>query len=266
MRIDVLGTLSVTAGGHRREIRAGKVRAMLATLALDAGRSVSHEELAEELWCGHQPKGNARNALQAHATRLRRVLDRSADDAPAVLRSVGNGYLLDVPRECVDSNTFLDLAARGAAAVRHRPERAVEQLQASLQLWRGPALLDAGDGLRCRGSAALLEERRLAVWEDLVSARLSLGDDRQAVADLRPLVFRHPLRERFCEQLMLALYRAGRQGEALELFRRTRRRLDDELGVLPGMALRQRHAEILAHDPALLLATADAPKPAVRTG
>lgn len=249
MQIDILGPVSVTVRAHRQEVRANKLRAMLAILALEAGRAVSHADLADELWLGDQ-LGNARNALQANATRLRKLLGQPGD---TVLRAVRNGYLLDVPSDTVDGNRFLDLAAQGSAELRTNPRHALELLQTSLALWRGPALLDAGDGLRCRGAAALFEERRLAVWEDVVSARLATGDERQAIAELRQLVAQNPLRERFCEQLMLAFYRSGRQGDALELFQRTRQWLDRELGLQPGILLRRRHAEILAHDPVLSL-------------
>ncbi len=129
-------------------------------------------------------------------------------------------------------------------------------MQAGLHLFRGPALLDAGDGLRCRSAAALFDERRLAVWEDLISARLAIGDERRAVAELKQLVGQHPLHERFRDQLMLALYRSGRQSDALELFHQTRRLLDQELGLRPGLALQRRYAEILAQDPALTLPSA----------
>ncbi|GGO37545.1 hypothetical protein GCM10012286_11190 [Streptomyces lasiicapitis] len=259
MHINILGPVSVATDGKRTGIQANKVRAMLATLALDAGRAVSHGDLADELWAG-QPLGNTRNALQAHATRLRKALDdgRPPERGTAVLRAVRGGYLLDVPPGCVDGNRFLDLATRGAAALPVAPERAIELLQAGLELWHGPALLDAGDGLRCRGAAALFDERRLTVWEDLVRARLAAGEASRAVAELRRLVAEHPLRERFCELLMLALYRTGRQADALELFHATRRRLDEELGVRPGIVLQRRHTEILSQDPALSLSTVTA--------
>ncbi|WP_239070174.1 MULTISPECIES: AfsR/SARP family transcriptional regulator [unclassified Streptomyces] len=252
MEIYILGLVSVSAHGGRTEIRANKVRAMLATLALDAGKAIAHVELADELWSG-QPVGNTLNALQATATRIRKVLDDpgSSPKSPTVLRAVRNGYLLDVPPACVDGNRFLDLAAQGSAMLHNQPEQALELLQSSLELWRGPALLDAGDGLRCRGAAALYDERRMTVWEDLISARLAVGDERQAISELQQLTAQYPLRERFCELLMLALYRTGRQGEALDVFQTTWRRLDEELAVQPGIPLQRRHAEILAQDPAL---------------
>ncbi|MBQ0866109.1 BTAD domain-containing putative transcriptional regulator [Streptomyces smyrnaeus] len=249
MDIDILGPLSVSCEGRTIGVRASKVRAMLATLALEPGHVVSHVELADELWAGH-PVGNPRNALQAHATRVRKVLGLPAGDA-ALLRAVPNGYLLNVSRDRIDGNRFLDHAVRGSEALAGEPERALRHLEAALGLWRGPALLDAGDGLRCRSAGALFEERRLTVWEDLASARLILGDESRAIAELRQLTAQYPLRERFCELLMLALYRTGRQSDALELFRLTQRRLDEELGIQPAEPLQRRHAEILAHDPAL---------------
>jgi SARP family transcriptional regulator, regulator of embCAB operon len=244
--IGLLGTVSVTVGGTTRDIRAAKTRALLAVLALDPGRPVSYDELADELWSG-QCLGNPRNALQAQATRLRRVLG----DGETELAAVPNGYLLRLPADQVDATRFLDLAARGAALVDTMPERAVELLTDALSLWRGPALLDAGDGLRCRGAATLFEERRLNVCEDLAAARLAVGDVATAVADLGRLVAQNPLRESFCELLMVALYRCGRQSDALSAFHRIRNRLDVELGVQPAARLRRCHEDILAQDPVL---------------
>lgn len=232
---------------------------MLATLALEAGRAVSNEDLMDELWSEHAI-GNSRNALQANATRLRRAIDPpSRRGGTSVLRAVNNGYLLDVSREYVDGNKFLELASQGAAHLQARPAHSLELLQSALDLWQGPALLDAGDGLRVRGAAALFDERRLTACEDLVSALLSVGDEGRAIAELRQLVALYPLRERFCELLMVALYRTGRQGEALDLFRWARRRLDEELGIQPGAPMQRLHAEILAQDPALRLPTAVLP-------
>ncbi|MBS2964641.1 AfsR/SARP family transcriptional regulator [Actinocrinis puniceicyclus] len=222
---------------------------MLATLALEAGRAISHVDLADELW-SDQPLGNVRNALQAQATRVRRVLDGKTGQGPAetVLRAVGNGYLLDIAPDRVDGTRFLELAARGTALLHDYPDRALSHLKQALELWRGPALLDAGDGLRCRSAAALFDERRLTVWEDIVSARLAVGDNRQAIADLSQLVAHHPLHERFYEQLMLALYRVGRHSDALDLFHRLRGRLDEQLGLEPSDRLKHRYCDILCQD------------------
>ena len=117
MHIDILGTISVDVNGKRVGLRAGKLRAMLATLTLDAGHAVSYTDLADELWSGG-PLGNTRNALQAHATRLRKIMegpDRAS--GATVLRTAHNGYVLDVPRECIDGDRFLDLAGQGSAAL-----------------------------------------------------------------------------------------------------------------------------------------------------
>ncbi|MFG2681658.1 BTAD domain-containing putative transcriptional regulator [Streptomyces sp. NPDC048392] len=238
-------------------IRAGKVRTLVATLAIDAGRAVSLADLADELW-GANPPDNVLNALQAHAARARKVINECAcpDRAGGILRSVLGGYLLEIDPQCVDGNRFLRLASQGASLLPSDPARAVELLEAGLRLWRGPALIDAGEGRRCRGAVALFEERRLTVLEDLVSAMLLLGGEGQAIAMLQQLVARYPLRERFCELLMVALYRVGRQGDALESYRLARKRLDDELGVQPGALLRRRHAEILAQDPVLKVPSA----------
>lgn len=266
MFIALLGPVTVNADGRRYGM-ANKVRNMLAALALEAGRAVSYEELADELW-SEQSLGNTRNALQAHATRLRKVLDTAVGQSgPASLvRAVWGGYVLDVQPSSVDSNRFLELAAQGSEALPRDPERALTLFQESLALWRGPALLNARDGFRCRGAAALLEERRLTVWEGLVRARMLLGDESHAIAELQQLVAQHPLRETFCDLLMLALYRSGRQGDALELFRVTRRHLVEELGVQPGLSLQRRHAEILSHDPALTLSSAVRPVPGEPAG
>ncbi|WP_369387655.1 BTAD domain-containing putative transcriptional regulator [Streptomyces sp. CG1] len=252
MEINLLGPISVENDGVSAGIGANKVRALLATLALEAGMAISHAELVDELWSGN-PLENTLNALQVTVTRLRKVLDRVAgrSSGASMLKAVHNGYVLTVPPECIDGNRFLDLAAEGTAALRERLERAVRVLEASLSLWRGSALLDAGDGLRCRGAAALFEERRLVVLEELASARLATCRENEAIPELQRLVAQFPLRERFSELLMLALYRTGRQGEALEAFRVVGRRLDEQLGVPPGHGLRACHARILAQDPAL---------------
>ncbi|OEV02430.1 AfsR/SARP family transcriptional regulator [Streptomyces oceani] len=252
MQIDILGSVTVTVGEQTREVRAAKVRTMLATLALEARRAISCPELADELWADHEISNTA-NALQAHATRVRKVLDGpSRTRSASLLRSVPGGYLLDIPADRVDSHRFLQLASDGAAALTANPERARVLFESALGIWRGPALLDAGDGLRCRSAATLFEERRLTVRELLASARLALGDEARAIAELQRLVAQHPLSERFCELLMLALYRAGRQSDALYLFRSTQRRLDEELGVRPGDSLQRRYSEILTQDPALV--------------
>ncbi|GAA4994857.1 AfsR/SARP family transcriptional regulator [Kitasatospora paranensis] len=268
MQINILGAVSAGPEGFEQTIPAQKVRTLLAVLALNVGRVVPHRALAEELW-SDRPPVRLRNALQATVTRVRHVLEGPPCERGdgSVLRSVQHGYLLDLPRDRVDGTRFLDLCAQGSAAQRSGdPERALALLRAGLRLWRGPALFDAGDGLRCAAAAALFDERRLAAREDLAEALLTVGDVRQAVAELHPLVVDRPTHERLCELLMVALYRSGRQSEALTLYHRTRRRLDAELGLTPGADLQRRYLEILTQDPALTQGRPGVPVPVAAAG
>ncbi len=139
-------------------------------------------------------------------------------DGAELLRTAGNGYLLDTPADSVDAHRFLELAGTGAELAATDPARAIDTLEAALALWRGPALLDTYEGMRCRIQAAHLEERRITAYEDLTAARLSVDAARVPVSELRQLAAEHSGRERLSELLMLALYRDGRQAEALEVF------------------------------------------------
>jgi DNA-binding SARP family transcriptional activator len=242
LRIDLLGPLAVRVPSHRGDIGSRKVRTVLARLALSPGVPVPVEQLVYELW-GDKPMGNARNALQANITRLRKIL-RDAD----LVRTLGSGYLLDIPPQAIDVHRFLFLADQGAARVRHAPKDAVQLLESALRLWRGPALCDVQDGTWCQAEAGRLNERRLTVREDLIAARLANSEDRGVLPELKQLVTEHPERERLSEQLMLALYRNGRQSEALNVFHYTRARLGTELGVQPSRALRSLYQAILVQD------------------
>jgi DNA-binding SARP family transcriptional activator len=251
MEIQILGSLAVTHGESRYGVASTRVRTILALLAVSPGTPLPFDQLVDELWAD-RPMGNARNALQANVGRLRKLLEsvtgRRGDE---LVRTVGSGYALEIPAESVDARRFLDLAAQGAAHVEHQPAMAVQLLEAALGLWRGPALFDVCDGMRCRIEAAQLDERRLSVREDLITAKLANGEERGIVPELRQLAAEHPERERFSEQLMLALYRDGRQTEALDVFHRARRRLASELGLEPGRALRRLYQAILVQDQVL---------------
>lgn len=221
---------------------------MLALLALSPGRTVSSDQIEDELWAGRR-MANARNALQANVVRLRRFLAPITGlKGDELIRTVGGGYLLDVPPESVDAHRFLRWADTGAELVRTDPARAVVLLEEALALWRGPALLDAHDGLRIRIGAADLEERRITAYEDLVTAKLGVDAPRISVPELRQAAADHPERERLSELLMLALYREGRQSEALDVFHRARRRLAGDLGLEPGPALHSAYQAILEQD------------------
>ncbi|MFB6669058.1 MULTISPECIES: AfsR/SARP family transcriptional regulator [Streptomyces] len=251
MEINILGALSLTCGQRSAEVASKRVSTVLTLLALSPGTPIPFDQLVDELWAD-QPMGNARNALQANVSRLRRLLESvTRTPSDGIVRTVSSGYLLDVPAEAVDVHRFVALASAGAGLVHKDPAEAVEKLERALGLWRGPALMDARDGLRCRVQAAHLEERRLTVYEDLVAAKLAACSERISLPELRQLAADHSERERLTELLMLALYREGRQAEALDVFHGARRRLAAELGLEPGPALHLVYQAILNQDPML---------------
>ncbi len=236
MRIRVLGPLAVDHDGEPVPVGGPRVRALLATLALDPGHPVPAARLVATLW-GDRPPANPVNALQTLVKRLRAAL-RPVD---AIVGRSG-GYLLDLPPEAVDAHRFAALADR--ARDHADPARRAAVLDEALALWRGPALadlrglphLDALDAL-----AAPLEERRLAAVEAHAEACLAAGRE----IDLTAEVAAAPLRERLCALAVRALAAAGRQADALALFEATRRRLADELGVDPGEELAAAHLAVL---------------------
>jgi SARP family transcriptional regulator, regulator of embCAB operon len=252
MEIRILGTMSVTVDESNHAIRARKLRTILAVLALSPGQIVSFDELIDELWT-ECDLHNAKNALQANAMRLRKQLETYGinEHYGGSIRTINAGYVLEMPPEAIDGNRFLSLADTGAYLTKADPVKAIVLLQRALSLWRGPALTDTGDGFRCKTAAVRLEERRISAQEDLISVRLRVGEERIAVTELQQLVGRYPERERFSEQLMLALYRCGRQMEALAVFHSTRRWLSIELGLEPNRALDIMYQAILVHDPIL---------------
>jgi DNA-binding SARP family transcriptional activator len=251
MHIDLLGTLSVSDSGQRSDVGSRKVRTVLALLALSPGVPIPFYRLVDELWAD-KPMGNTRNALHANIARLRKILE-SADGrrGDELVRTVSNGYLLDIPKESVDVYRFLGLADRGAVLVESCPTEATILLEQALRLWRGPALFDVPDGPWCQAEATRLNERRLTAREDLIAARLANAEERTLVSELKQLVAEYPERERLSEQLMLALYRSGRQTEALSVFHYTRQWLGNELGLEPGRALRTLYQAILEQDAVL---------------
>ncbi|MEN2420332.1 AfsR/SARP family transcriptional regulator [Streptomyces rimosus] len=244
--------MGVEHGGKTYRIRAKKVRTLLTVLALHAGRTVSWDTLVTELW-PDKDLANSRNALHANTVRLRKLLESwELDEHPNdVVVTANNSYLLALPPESTDAARFLRLASQGSELLREAPRRAGEVLNEALRLWRGPALLDAGEGLLCRSTAAQLEERLMTLREDLVMVKLHTGGEREVIADLQELVVAHPGRERFSEQLMIALYRCGRQSEALAVYQRTRAWLVNELGLDVGRSLRELYQSVLAQDPVL---------------
>ncbi|MFI1018844.1 BTAD domain-containing putative transcriptional regulator [Streptomyces sp. NPDC020965] len=248
MEINVLGPLYLSHDGARYTMASKRASVVLTLLALSPGAPVPFDRLVDELWAD-QSMANARNALQANVGRLRKLL-QSITGIPGstLLRTVSGGYLLEIPEGAVDAHRFLRLADAGAVLAQRQPDLAIAKLEAALELWRGPALLDACDGLRCRSRAAHLEERRITAYEDMIAAKLAVDAARVPVSELRQLADEHSGRERLSELLMLALYRDGRQAEALEVFHGARRRLAGDLGLEPGRALHRAYQAILRHD------------------
>jgi DNA-binding SARP family transcriptional activator len=249
----ILGPLEVRRSGRAVPLGGPRQRAVLALLLLEANRVVSMDRLAEDVWGGDPPQGWART-LQTYVFHLRRTLepDRLPGAGGGVLVTIDRSYLLRVDRGHLDAALFQDGFTAGRAALeagRHAP--AAETLRKALDLWRSPALADLADYAFTRPEAARLEELRLAALEARIDADLALGRHDALTGELEQLVGEHPLRERLHGQLMLALYRCGRQAEALAAYRRVRDLLAGELGIDPGEPLRRLHASVLAQDPAL---------------
>lgn len=248
MELGILGPLTLTHEGERHSIASERHRTLLALLAISIGRPVPSHRLMEVLWAGRRMQ-DERNALQASIARLRKLLESlTGVRGDVLIRTMSNGYQLALPRDSIDAVRFTDLASAGTPLLSEDPGRAIPLLERALAQWSGPALFDVSDSVQCRIEAAHLEDRRLSVREDLIAAKLAVGADRAVVAELRQLSAQHPERERFSEQLMLALYREGRQVEALDVFHGARRRLASEVGLEPGHGLRRLYDAILVQD------------------
>ncbi len=241
MRLRVLGTLEF-AGGSATPLRSPKLRRLLAALVARTGAVVSVDKLADVIWGDALPV-NVDGALHNLVSRLRAALPPEI-----ALLTRAPGYLLEASREDVDAARFEDLATQARTCP---PQRAAALLDEALALWHGPAYAEFAHEDFARPEAIRLEELRAVAVEDRVEAALALGRSDEAVARLEVLVADHPLRERPHAQLMLALYRLGRQAEALRTYREYRERLDSELGLEPSAALQRLEAEVLRHDPAL---------------
>lgn len=245
----MLGPLEVTAGGRALELAGSRARAVLAVLLVHANQVVSSDRLIEELWPGH-PAGKAADSLQVRISELRKAL-RSAGEAER-LATRSPGYLLQVTPGELDARQFEKLAAAGNAALAASDAAtAAQRLDQALDLWRGPALAGLEAVPSVRAEAGRLEEERLAALESRAEAMLACGRHRDLIAELETLTAAHPLRERFWSQRMLALYRAGRQADALRAYRELRDILVGELAIEPGPELRELHARILRQDPRL---------------
>ena len=250
----ILGPLEVLDGEEVLHLGGQKHRALLALLLLDPNRVVSTDRIVDALW-GEQPPRTAATSLQNFVSQLRKLLGSET------LLTKPPGYELRLTAEQLDLERFRRLVeeARGEP-----PEERSERLRRALALWRGPPLADLGFESFAQSEIVRLQELRLAVVEDRVEAELEAGRHAELAGELETLAEEHPLRERLRAQLMLALYRAGRQAEALQIYHDTRRVLVEELGIDPSPSLQQLHGSILRQDPGLEAGGAAAAAPADR--
>jgi YVTN family beta-propeller protein len=244
----LLGPLEVTDGNRPISLGAGRRRSVLVLLLLHRNEAVASERLIDALW-GEAPPATAAKILQNHVGQLSRAF---GDREGRRLQTRGHAYALRVEDGELDLDRFEALVSEGGVALeRGRPGDAAARLREGLALWRGPPLVDVAYEAFAQSEIARLEERHTVTVEQRIDADLALGRHADLVAELEALVAQHPLRERLRAQLMVALYRCGRQADALEAYQQARRALLDELGVEPGPALRELQAAILRQDPEL---------------
>jgi DNA-binding SARP family transcriptional activator len=241
----ILGPLEVWREGHPVQIGGAKERALLAFLLLQAGEPVSVDRLVDELW-GETPPATARKSVQVRVAGLRRALGGDA------LLTLGDGYLVRLEPNQLDLHRFEELLADGSDALAAGdPSAAVAALEEALALWRGPALADFTYESFAQPAIARLEELRVHALELRTEAQLELGLHAEVISEVEGLIAAHPFRERLRAQVMLGLYRDGRQAEALEVYRRTREEFVAQLGIEPTPLLQQLEQAILRQDPSL---------------
>lgn len=256
MQFRILGTLAVGIGGAFHAVPGLRQRRLLASLLIQAPAVVHVSTLYSELW-GEDPPATVENALQAHVSRLRRTLVQLAGEPAAdVLRARGSGYSLDVAPEGIDLNQFRGYIRQSHQAMEAEElPAALELLDRALGLWRGAPLGDAAGPL-CQSAATEWEEEYLSAREDAFWLRIRAGEPMRVVGELKRMSIAHPWRERITELLMVALYRSGRQAEAIGVYNAARLRLVDELGMEPSPKLRQLFQQMLDQDPGLHGSTA----------
>lgn len=245
VEVRLLGPIEAIADGRSVTIASTKQKALLAILALEANRVVQSSRLIDALW-GDRPPQTAQKALQVHVSQLRKALGEGA------VMTRGAGYVLLLDEGGLDVRRFEDAISRGHEARAHGDSAtAARHFADALAIWRGPALADVAGEPFAETEAPRLEERRLMCVEHRIDAELACGRHGDVVAELEGLVAHHPLRERFREQQMLALYRCGRQADALDAYRNARQTFMETLGIAPGPGLRLLEQQILNQDEVL---------------
>src|SRR6266540_6048169 len=271
MHFRILGPLEVEDGSQRLQLGGHQQRALLALLLLRANEVVPVDEIIEDLW-GAEPPASATKSVHALISKLRRILERDgADNANGetgengVLFTRPHGYVLTVADGELDLHRFRSLMEEGRGALAAgRPAEAAARLREALALWRGPPLAEFAYDAFAQVEIARLEEIRLSGIEERIEADLALGLHRDLIPELEALVAKNPLRERLRGQLMLALYRSGRQAQALDAYQRARRVLVEELGIEPGPELQRLEQAILQQEGSLELIRQPTPRVAGR--
>ncbi|HVQ94958.1 MAG TPA: AfsR/SARP family transcriptional regulator, partial [Mycobacteriales bacterium] len=258
MQVRLLGPVDVTADGVPRPVSGLRRKAVLAVLALHRGEIASTNRLVDAVW-GDAAPPTAVNTLQSHVSHLRQVLG-----GKATIRTQPPGYLLDLGPDGTDVEVAERLIRAGSRST--EPAERVSYLRAALALWRGHPLVDVSGLAWLDEQAQRLSQLRLSAQQALVEARLALGEHAAVLPELEQLTLDHPFDEPLHRQLMLALYRAGRQADALAAYHRLRRALAHDLGIDPGQSLRDLEAAILRQDAALAPALPPPADPAGSTG
>jgi DNA-binding SARP family transcriptional activator len=260
MDFRILGPLEALDEGRVVRLGGTKQRALLAVFLLHANETLGTDRLIDELW-GERAPATAAKTVQVYISRLRKALAGAEDNgSEGVVATREHGYELKLDPERLDAQRFERLVAEGRSELAAgRPEPAAAALEASLSLWRGPALADLAYEPFAQREIARLDDLRVTAHELLIEARLALGAHAEVVGQLEKLISEHPYRESLRAQLMLALYRCERQADALQAFQEARRTLVEELGIEPGERLRELERAILAQDQSLQLVVAAKP-------
>ncbi|GGQ97577.1 hypothetical protein TR51_27780 [Kitasatospora griseola] len=251
MRFFVLGPSEIKVGHHTVRPKGAVQELLFASFMAAAGRLVTVDSLAEELW-GTTPPTKMHNALQAQISRLRRSLARTEQDGASRIVTSVSGYQFSLQPGELDAQVFLDTVDVIRGRVCDRLDRCIAELRGILALWRGPVFGGLATGPLCQTAASKYEESRLSALELLYDLELRAGGHNRIIPEVTETLAQNPMQEQFCRQLMVALYRSGRQIDALNVYRDFRHRLNEELGVDPSPMLRMYESAVLEHDLALL--------------
>jgi DNA-binding SARP family transcriptional activator len=250
MEILILGPVRVLAPDPIASIDGPRSKALLSALVFEAGRYLTVDDLISYAWEGELPR-TVRRQVRNRVNALRRLLI-TGGCRREVITSRRDGFIFQPGGARVDVAEFLGLVDAGMRMAATDPAPALKSLRAGLDLWRGPVFAEL-DTPRLRSAAAYLTEKRIGALERCMAIQLALGRDSESIPELSQLTDTYPTHERFATLLMLALYRSGRQADALAVFHATRRRLVDELGIVPGGDLQSVHEKILRADPDLAI-------------